>query len=128
MFDANTGGRDYSDSALRLNISSGLSVASYFTPSDQATHDSHDLDFCVGGLILLPNNELITAGKEGTLYLLNSTNLGGYDQGPGGTDDVLAEVSIGSSLKEAMAYFNGLVYVGGNGNPLQAYSISQRHP
>ena len=99
-------------------------MASYFTPSDQATLYSQDLDFGTGGLVLLPNNELITAGKEGTLYLLNSTNLGGYQQGPNGTDKVLSELSIGSSLKEPMAYFNGLVYVGGNGMPLQAFSIS----
>ena len=115
---------DYGDSALSLNTSSGLSINTYFTPADQASLIPNDLDFGVGGLVLLPNNELITAGKEGTLYLLNRSSMGGYQQGPGGTDNVLSELSIGSSLKEPMAYYNGLVYVGGNGNPLQAYSIA----
>ena len=111
---------------MRLNISSGtsISVASYFTPANQALLNSNDLDFGTGGLVLLPNNELITAGKYGTLFLLNSTNLGGYQQGPNGTDNVLSELSIGANLKEPMAYFNGLVYVGGSGIPLQAYSIA----
>jgi hypothetical protein len=116
---------------LRLDTSSGLSVNTaagslgYFTPANQAYLNAYDYDFGTGGLVLLPNNELITAGKTGTLYLLNRADMGGYQQGTGGGDNVVGQVSINTGLKNPIAYFNGEVYVAGNGGPLQAYDISK---
>src|SRR4029079_16381431 len=34
----------------------------------------------------------LVAGKEGVVYLLNMNDLGGVEQGPGGTDKVVAKV------------------------------------
>jgi len=128
-FDANTGGIDYGDSTLKLDPNS-LAVVSTFTPSNQDILNQQDLDYGTGGIILLPTqsgthpNELITADKLGKIYLLNRDSLGGYRTGPGGTDNLLGTININAGLKDSMAYFNGSLYVGENGIPLSAYTIS----
>ncbi len=126
-FDANTnGGRDYGDSAVKLATGSGLSVNDFFTPSNQATLSATDTDFGVSDVLLLPDqsgshpHEAITADKGGTLYLLDRDSMGGYQ----GNNNDVGETSIGKSLHNNLAYFNGSVYVAGDGNPLQAYPLS----
>ena len=53
-FDANTpGGSNYGDSVVKLSTASGLSVADYFTPLDQATLDANDTDFGSGAATIL---------------------------------------------------------------------------
>jgi hypothetical protein len=69
-FDANLGGSDYGDSAVKLSTSNGLSVSDYFTPSNQAYLDQNDLDFGSGGVMLLPDQPglyphlLVTQGQR----------------------------------------------------------------
>ena len=126
-FDANTiGGSDYGDSAIKLATGSGLSVSDFFTPSNQATLGATDTDFGVSDVLLLPNqpgshpDEAITADKSGKLYLLNRDSMGGYQS----SNNDVGETSIGTTLHNDLAYFNGSVYVAGDGNHLQAYSLS----
>jgi hypothetical protein len=75
------------------------SVLDVFTPSNLVDLDLHDLDFGAGGVLLVPSNAAgqppmaAAAGKFGTLYLLDRSNLGGYT--PGGPDKVLDEVPVG---------------------------------
>ena len=55
-------------------------VKDWWTPSDQAILDDNDLDFGSSAPIPVLNDQfLFVGGKEGTLYLLNTTNLGGYN-------------------------------------------------
>ena len=55
-------------------------VKDWWTPSDQAILDDNDLDFGSSAPIPVMNDQfLFVGGKEGTLYLLNTTNLGGYN-------------------------------------------------
>ncbi len=55
-------------------------VKDWWTPSDQAILDDNDLDFGSSAPIPVMNDQfLFVGGKEGTLYLLNATNLGGYN-------------------------------------------------
>jgi len=127
-FDANAGGSDYGDTMLKLSANN-LAINSTFTPINQDTLNQQDLDFGTGGIVLLPTqssahpNELITADKTGKIYLLNRDSLGGYGTGPGGTDSVLGTINLSAGLKDPMAYFNGNLYVGENGSPIQSYSI-----
>ena len=86
-FDASSSSapnNDYGDSFLKLT--SGLSVAQYFTPSDQATDFTNDADFGAGGAAVLvdipengtnPTQLVIGGGKDGTLYVLNRNSMGG---------------------------------------------------
>ena len=52
--DANTtGGSNCGNSVVKLSRASGLSVADYFTPLDQATLDANDTDFGSGAATIL---------------------------------------------------------------------------
>ena len=81
-FDANTiGGVDYGDSFLKLSATGGLSVLDYFTPDNQATLDSLDLDLGSGAGLIPPKqsgafpNEIISAGKQGIIYVVNRDHM-----------------------------------------------------
>ena len=78
-FDAN----DYGDSIVKLGPPSGGSfpVLDFFTPSNQSSLDSADLDLGSSDVLLLPpltnGKQLMTQmGKEGKMYLLDAANLG----------------------------------------------------
>jgi Abnormal spindle-like microcephaly-assoc'd, ASPM-SPD-2-Hydin/PQQ-like domain len=82
------------DSVIRLAPQAGGSLAAkdFFSPANAPALDSGDLDFGSGGPVGLPVGTtayphiLIQAGKVGVIFLLNRDNLGGREQGPGGTD------------------------------------------
>ena len=77
-FDANTGGADYGDSFVKLNAQ--LQVQDYFTPFNQQCLDAEDADLGSGGPLLLPGqNRIISAGKEGRIYVINTANMGHYN-------------------------------------------------
>jgi hypothetical protein len=85
-------------SVVRVSPST-VSVLDVFTPSNLVYLDTNDLDFSAGGVLLVPSTGTgqppmaAAAGKFGTLYLLDRTDLGGYT--PGGPDKVLDSVAIG---------------------------------
>ena len=73
------GQRNYGDSLLRFTVSrTGMTLHSFFTPSNEAILSSSDHDLSGSGFTLLPGtNLLLGGGKEGVLYLLDANNLGG---------------------------------------------------
>ncbi len=79
-FDADHGGADYGDSILRLAPKAGtLSVADYFTPYNQASLNDNDQDTGASGPLLVPGtNLLLGGGKNGWLYLTQTTKMGHY--------------------------------------------------
>ncbi|HEV2379545.1 MAG TPA: choice-of-anchor D domain-containing protein [Terriglobia bacterium] len=84
-FDASTGGLDYGDTIAKFSTASGLTVTDYFTPYDQQTDKQEDRDVGSGGALLIPDQPapythlLVGAGKEGTVYLVNRDDMGGYN-------------------------------------------------
>src|SRR5215471_8891709 len=59
-FDANTGGRNYGDSFVKLKLANGaLAVQDYFTPCNQAFLDGKDYDLGTGGAVLVPDTNLL---------------------------------------------------------------------
>jgi Malectin domain/Fibronectin type III domain len=138
-FDANTGGPDYGDSEVKLNGS--LQVQDYFTPYNQLCLSQGDADLGSGGPLLIPGaNVLISAGKEGRPYVVNTTNMGKYTADPnlvcGGTDSgsttidkVQQELPPGTvgPLFSNPTYWNGgsagqYVYFTANNGPTRAFS------
>jgi hypothetical protein len=79
-FDANA--QNFSESVLKLGLSGNtLKVTSYFTPKNQDYLSRLDLDLGSSGLLLLPGTAYaVASGKEGKMYLLDTTSLGGYSQ------------------------------------------------
>jgi len=130
-FDANTGGADWGDSIVQLSPPSGgtLQVLSYFAPFDQAVL-FNDTDLGSGGVVLLPDlpagsahqHLLVQAGKQGTVYLVDRDNMGGYNST---TDQVVQELpgAIGG-LYGMPGYWNNTVYLGGQTDNLKAFSFN----
>ena len=124
-FDPST--KAYGDSILRV-LARTYTVADYFTPADQMSLDDSDTDLGAGGVMLLPPSAsgtskkhlIVQSGKEGTIYLMDTSNLGKY----GATDNVIQELpGSNGGIWGAPAYFNNRVYVGSMGWNITSYNI-----
>jgi len=115
---------DYADSLLRLT--SALTVNAYFTPSDQATDASKDLDFGSTGVMTLDlsagpfQHILIAGGKDGSFYVLNRDILG---DDYGDTFAMQPPLPVGGTILAPPVFWNNTVYIGGIGTPLQAFAF-----
>ena len=133
-FTASTGGTEWGEALLKLNTVTNA-ITSYFVPSAENFWDSRDYDMGAGGAILLPGSSLLVApmvvagGKEGTVFLLNSANLKGYNT----VDNVVQEfqaLTYGDPWSGTAAHFgdsvfyNNALYFWGAGNTLKRYAFS----
>ncbi|HJT24848.1 MAG TPA: pyrrolo-quinoline quinone [bacterium] len=136
-FDGGTQGVDYGDSLLKFSLApSLLAVTDYFTPSNQAFLNANDEELGSVGPILLPDaygsalhpHLLTAADKTGYIYLLDRDNLGGYQQGPGGSDAVVQEFQGSVATNAAAGYtmpafYKGYVYWSFVGDFIKCYQI-----
>lgn len=126
-FDVNTGGTDYGDAMIKL-ASTGLTVGDYFAPHNEAMLCTEDLDLGSGTALLLPTqqgqfpHELISAGKQGMIYVVNRDNMGQFNAN---TDNVVQELmgSAGGYLASPI-YWNGQVYYSGVSDFVAAYALT----
>jgi hypothetical protein len=131
--DVNTSGgppTDYGDSVLKL--SSSLTVSDWFTPTNAAAllgGLNHDQDLGAGGAAVVLSlaagpfpHLLLTGGKNGTLYVLNSDHLGGsgdanavqrFQISGGGTTGVYA----------TPAFWNDTMFLAPGGQPMLAFAF-----
>jgi hypothetical protein len=135
-FDANTGGPDYGDSAVKLvppaagANSTQMTVADYFTPSNQATLAAHDTDLGGAEPLLISDpasgvapHLLVASDKSGYIYLINTANMGKYDTGTNGIDGLngdLQDYPQGYFTIYNYAFFNNTLYTG---CPLQSIAF-----
>ncbi len=133
-FDVNSGGTDYGDTVQKLSPS-GV-VVDYFTPHDQQNMDVNNLDLGAGGPVLLVDqptgsypHELITAGKSGTIYVVNRDNMGHYN--PNNDNQIIQSLpgvlpngdqEIGNF--STPVYFNGYIYYGAVNDYLKAFQLT----
>jgi hypothetical protein len=91
---------ELAESVIRLavnNTTGALSAQDFFSPENAPALDASDTDFGSGGPTGLPfgtttyPDEVMQAGKDGRIFVLDRDNLGGREQGPGNTDQFLAE-------------------------------------
>ena len=125
-FDAASGGRDYGDSLLKLQLAGGrFSVADYFTPHDQAKLSSDDADLGSSGPLLLPDQPgphrhlLLQPSKGGMIYVVDRDRMGKF-QSSG--DAVVQEFRTGEGYG-AMAYWNGHVFFAASDDALRDYAV-----
>lgn len=111
---ANTGGRDFGDSVLKLRLDGqNLVVRDYFTPFNQKVLDGKDWDLGSQGPVLLPPQPgahphmLVITGKEGKLYLLDRDKLGKFHEGS--DSDVLQAIKVKDAYGAA-SYWNGHIF------------------
>jgi hypothetical protein len=120
-FSADAGGIDFGDSVVKLG-SSGT-VVDYFTPYDQGVMEQDDLDLSSAGPVLLIDqpgttpHRLVTAGKTGTIYVVDRDNMGHFQSGsdshiiqslPG----VLPHGALDEGNYSAPVFFNNNIYYG----------------
>jgi hypothetical protein len=136
-FDANTNTGVDGDYSMALEeLSPSLTEEQYFTPYNQASLSNADLDYGCANVILLTGqggadpNEVLSAGKWGTIYLNNMASLGGYNSNGKGPNNDLGQANLSganlstSNVHNTMVYWNGSVYLGGDALTLQAFSVA----
>lgn len=116
--------RDFSDNVLKLNPSD-LSVIDWFAPSDVQVIDNDDEDLGSSGAMLVPGtNLLITAGKEGVAYLLDTSALGHTSQG-GLLPQSFQPVDFGVFNMALWNQMGGpVVYFHGANGPISAFPMN----
>ncbi len=145
-FNANTGGKNYGDSFVRLKLENGaLAVKDYFTPCNERFMDNIDLDLGSGGPTLIPDTDLLYGGgKQGILYLLSRSNLGKFAASPAAPNcqnpNVVQEFqatdphvheneTIYGHIHGSPVFWKGpdhaRLYVWGENNYLKAYTFAQ---
>ncbi len=115
-----------------IKLSPTLQLLDYFTPFDSAAMNSGDADLGSSGLLLVPNTTYaLGGGKQGILYLADTTALGGFHAGG---DQVHQEFQAiygkgTSHIHGTPSYFNSPVngptaYVWGENDVLRAYAFN----
>jgi len=126
-FDINKGGRDWGDSFLKFDAA--LGVMDYFTPYDQLKLSNNDLDMGSGAGLLLPSqsgkfpNEMVSAGKEGFIYVVNRSNMGTFDASKNRVIQTVRGSATG--YWSSAAYWNNTVYYSGTDDFLSQYALSK---
>jgi hypothetical protein len=123
-FDGNT---QFGDSFLRLSTGGGINVTGFFSPNNQASLSSGDLDLGAGGAAILvdqstaPNHLVIGGGKEGAMYLLNRDNLGGNSSNDGGAVQIF---SVGNRIFATPAFWQNTLYIGPISDHVKSYTLN----
>lgn len=151
FFNTSSGwqGTDFGDSIVKLTPSLGApsSSASYFTPYNDRSLYSQDLDLASTGPVLLPDQPgldthiLVGYGKAEEIYVVNRDNMGGYT-GPNGPNNIVQDVPApttgqcvtgstqftkcanqkGTCGWNAPVYWNNNLYFSSSPGPLLSYS------
>ncbi len=128
-FSANSGGKDYGNSLMRLRPEGKtLKVMDYFTPYNQAQLNVHDTDLGASGPLLIPNSRLmLQGGKDGWLYLVNRDKMGGYSKGS--NDQIVQSFAITQgNIHGGPVYWDGpggpWVYVWAEYDHLKAFHLA----
>jgi hypothetical protein len=120
---------DFGDSILK--ISPSLAVTDWFTPFNQSTLESNDLDLGSGGILLLPDQPagpahlLVTGGKQGQLYLLNRDGLGNFCTSCTTIDtNVVQSLAATNAIFGTPAFWQNGLYLGGESDKLNLFSFN----
>jgi 5-hydroxyisourate hydrolase-like protein (transthyretin family) len=134
LFDANmVGGLDYGDSIVAITTTG--TVSDYFTPHDQSTMASSDLDLGSGGALLLPDqggahpHEALSSGKNGTIYVVDRDNMGHFNIS---NDNQIVQTLVntlpGGTFQtgnfKSPVYFNGHVYFSADADTIKAFAVT----
>jgi len=113
---------------VKLSQTTGLNITDFFTPYNHQMLATNDQDMT--GILLLPLQtetppEMIGIGKEGTIYLLNSDQMGGLcTTCTSGDTQIVQEIPQGAGTGGGNpTYWNNTVYFTGVRTPVQAYTV-----
>ena len=126
---------DFGDSIVRLSLTNGVPAPTdYFTPWNQASLYSADLDVGSGGVLTPPDQSgpyphiLIVVGKAADMYVINrdqmTTDNSHYCNGCTSDPEIIQSLSLPAGLWGMPAYWNNQIYLWGNGGHLDAYTLT----
>ena len=125
-------GKDYGNSFLKLGTAGGaLTVADYFTMSDEIAESKADQDLGAGGAMLLPDltdangtvrHLAVGAGKDGRIYVVNRDSMGKFSASGNNIWQQVNDALDG--IFPTPAYFNGRVYFADVNGTLKAFKIT----
>ncbi|TVY18072.1 WSC domain-containing protein [Lachnellula arida] len=121
--------------SFTVSASGKVSLTDYFEPYEYLSMDAGDRDLGSSGATLLDpavfsgtgvSRIAITVGKNGKAYILNANNLGGFKQGPGGTDNIIQTILAQGSVFGGVGSYpleGGFIYFTPVGFPTVCYKI-----
>lgn len=123
---------DYGNGFVKLSTTGGIAaVADYFIMSNAASESNADEDLGSGGPMVLPavsdsqgnaQSLAVGAGKDGNIYVVDRGNMGKFS--PGGNNIYQELPSALGQVFSSPAWFNGALYYGSVGSPLQAFPFA----
>jgi len=126
--------QDYGNAAVKLTqAGSTLTVSDYFATSNTVTQSQADSDLGSGSPLLIADQVdsagatrhlMLAAGKDTNLYLLDRDNMGKFNAN--GNSAIYQELSgaLSGGSFSAPVYFNGSIYLAGNGSPLKQFKFA----
>ena len=135
VFDVYLGGPlfNYGDSFLRLSEAGGLSVADYFSPCNQVALASNDQDMGSSAAMVLPDSAgsgaqphlMVGGAKNGSLYVVNRDNLGGFNIVCPDSPSRVQIVPAGDGpIFSTPLFWNNSVYVAAGNGQLKAFPMN----
>src|SRR5882672_3771325 len=130
-FDGSSGSppnNDFGDTVLKLG--SGLTLSDWFTPFNQNILNMNDTDLGSSGVIVLPDQSsspahlLLSAGKQGQVYLLDRDLMGGFCGIACTSDTNSVQNFFVSPIWGTPAFWQNRMYYGGTGSRLAAFDFS----
>ena len=126
--------RDFGNAFLKISTAGGgLAVADYFALDNTVSESGSDQDLGSGGALLLPDltdsagqvHQLaVGAGKDSNIYIVDRNNMGKFNANTNGAIYQELTGAAPGGVYSAPAYFNNVVYYGGNGDPIAAFPIA----
>ena len=125
--------QDYGNSFLKLAATgTTLTVADYFTMSNEVAESNSDQDLGSGGELILPDltdstntvrHLVVGAGKDGNIYVVNRDAMGKFNAS---SNNIWQQLSgaLPGGIWSTPAYFNGTLYYGDSGATLKAFAIT----
>ena len=128
LFDG-PNGTHFGDTTLKLTqVGNTLTLGDYFTPYNQLFFQENDLDLSSSFVTLLPDQPsgqyALAVDKDGTAYILNQNNMGGYN--PAGDFQIPQEISVPvtGEVHAGQTYWNNTVFIAAEQTPIMAYSFN----
>jgi len=110
----------YDDSDSVLELSPSLQLVQFFAPSTWATDNAQDLDMSIAP-VLLPDGQVMLAGKSRIVYLLNGAHLGGIGHQQATLGSACGQDIDGGSAVQGMTVYlpclAGIIAVQATGSP-----------
>jgi hypothetical protein len=138
---------DFSDCVVKLSTASGLKLADYFRPfnwlqlsvggvdASGFNLGGGDVEIGSGGVVMLPTmsgahpHELITGGKEGSLYVIDAENMGKAAPTGATSNPQIVQFlphflpggkNYGPGIFSTPAFYNNHLYINGAGDVLRS--------